>query len=342
MESLRVEVAEPSQVAAARRAVVALAAQAGLGEADQARAALVATEAATNLVKHARDGQILARPAPERGRPAIELLAIDRGGGLAQPARALADGYSTSGTLGAGLGTMRRLSDQFSFHTSDAGLVLALLVQATGAAARPVPAAGPGAPAGVELGAVCVRKPGETVCGDDWALVPTAWGWVAAVIDGLGHGPLAAAASQAALATLGAGEPDPEQLMQRMHEALRPTRGAAAGVAVWTGGQLAFCGVGNVVCRVLHEGRERQLVTHAGIVGHEMRKRSAFLAPLGAGGLAVLHSDGLTTQCAVQRHAGLEHAHASLVAGVLYREHLRGRDDATVLVVRVAPPQGMP
>lgn len=386
MESLRIEVTEPSQVGAARRAAVALAAHAGLGEADQARVALVATEAATNLVKHAREGQILARPATERGVPAIELLAIDRGGGLARPAQAFADGYSTRGTLGAGLGAMQRLSDGFAFYTSGAGLVLALHVEATGMAAglahgaaaaagagaskaagraaasgpdagasapggaAEAAFAGPAAPPrmttgarhpGLELGAVCVRKPGETVCGDDWAVVPTAWGWIAAVVDGLGHGPLAAAASHAALAALDAGEPDPERQMQRMHEALRPTRGAAAGVATWTGGQLAFCGVGNVVCRVLDEGRERQLVTHAGIVGHEMRKRAAFAVPLDAGGLAVLHSDGLTTQCAVQRHAGLEREPAGLIAGVLYREHVRGRDDATVVVVRAAT-RGLP
>lgn len=336
MESLRIEVVDQSQVAAARRAVVALGAEAGLDESDQGRLAIVVTEAATNQVKHARQGEIIARAFRCAGGAAVELIAIDCGDGMAQPARAFMDGFSTVGTPGNGLGAIRRLADSVDFHSSPRGVVIAARIQAGGQARVERTGCAPGA--GLDASAVCVRFPGETACGDDWAVVPTGTGWLAVVVDGLGHGPLAAQAARAALSVIDPARPDPRRQMQALHDALRGGRGAAAGIAFIEPGRVGFCGVGNVVCRILDAGHERQLVTHAGIVGQEMRKVQVFEAAAGPGALVVLHSDGLTTQCAVQREPGLEHRTPPVIAGVLFRNFVRGRDDATVLVARLPQP----
>src|SRR5688500_2123976 len=94
----------------------------GLGEVRQGEVAIVVTELATNLVKHARGGELLIR-AVEDGT--LEVLAVDRGGGIARPAEVMRDGYSTAGTLGAGLGAVRRLAARFDLYsTPGAGTVV--------------------------------------------------------------------------------------------------------------------------------------------------------------------------------------------------------------------------
>ncbi len=88
---ISVAVNDGSQVAEARRDVVAIARQQGFNEVDAGRAALVATELATNLVKHARGGELLVGFAPDEDGDGIQILALDRGRGMANVQACLAD-----------------------------------------------------------------------------------------------------------------------------------------------------------------------------------------------------------------------------------------------------------
>ena len=74
------------------------------------------------------------------------------------------------------------------------------------------------------------------------------------------------------------------------------------------------------------------MVSYNGTVGHEVRKIREFTYLWPKGGLLVMHSDGLGTQWRLDRYPGLIARHPSLIAGVLYRDFNRGRDDVTVLV----------
>jgi hypothetical protein len=76
------------------------------------------------------------------------------------------------------------------------------------------------------------------------------------------------------------------------------------------------------------------MVSYNGTVGHEVRKIQEFTYQWPQQGLLVMHSDGLKTQWRLDRYPGLMHKHPSLIAGVLYRDFNRGRDDVTVLVAR--------
>src|SRR5262245_32645748 len=113
----RVPVVEASQPSAARFAARDAAEAAGLADEDQYRAGLVATELATNLVKHGSGGEVLVRGL--RGAPtgAVEIIAIDRGPGIADIARSMTDGHSTAGTSGTGLGAVRRMADEFDIYS---------------------------------------------------------------------------------------------------------------------------------------------------------------------------------------------------------------------------------
>jgi len=128
----------------------------------------------------------------------------------------------------------------------------------------------------------------------------------------------------------------PADQMEVCHTALRATRGAAMAVALLDPElrQLRFAGVGNIGACIVDGGPRRQLVSHNGIVGHNMRKVQEFTLPCAPGALVILASDGITTQWDLDQYPGLVACDPSIIAAVLLRDFARGRDDASVLVQR--------
>lgn len=325
------EVAHASDIAAARRAGAQLADASGFDETTAGKLAIVVTELATNMIKHAGQGMLCITPVWRGQAKGIQVLAWDRGPGIANLAQSLRDGVSTTGTAGNGLGAMRRLSDEFDVYTAaGAGSAFYLCVWD-----QPSPQEAPA----LQLGAICVPIPGEEECGDAWTMAESADSVTLLVADGLGHGPQAAVASGAAVKTVhaarGAGA---ARMMELIHQALRPTRGAAVAVMeiAPAQNQLRFAGVGNISACVFDGAIRRQLVSHNGIVGHNMRKVQEFSLPLAKGSLCVMCSDGIGTQWDLDKYPGLFARHAALVAAVIYRDFARGRDDATVVAIRTA------
>ena len=99
-------------------------------------------------------------------------------------------------------------------------------------------------------------------------------------------------------------------------------------------GVIRFAGIGNIAAVVLNGAERRHLVSLNGIVGHEYRKVSEFAQPWQAQSVLVLHSDGIGTHWDLLRYPGLLGRDPSLIAGILYRDFTRGRDDATVVVLK--------
>jgi anti-sigma regulatory factor (Ser/Thr protein kinase) len=333
IEQIRFEVQESSQVAEARRGAANLAQRFGFDESAVGRIMLAVTEAATNLTKHARQGELLVRPIEDRGRLGIEVLALDRGPGIADVALCLRDGYSTAGSPGTGLGALSRVPDEFDLHTMlGKGTVVRVVVWATMQRITTSPA--------MTIGVVCQPKPGEEVCGDDWAAELQSGRAVLGVADGLGHGPDARKAARATTTVLHANPGrNPGAIVEGMHAAARATRGSAVGVCEvdLTQSVCRFAGVGNIACTVVGETSSRQLVSHNGIVGHSMRAVQEFSVPWPQTGLVVMHSDGVSTQWDLAAYPGLRTRHPALIAAVLYRDFSRHRDDATVLVAKQSP-----
>ena len=116
-EQIHVTVNESSQVAEARRGISALANQAGLDATRAGVCALIATEMGTNLVKHAKDGEIFMRALSHNRARGIEILALDRGPGMGNLNRALQDGHSTAGSSGTGLGAIGRMASEFDIQS---------------------------------------------------------------------------------------------------------------------------------------------------------------------------------------------------------------------------------
>lgn len=331
--SFRIE--EESAIGQSRRYALQLAAALGFNETSAGSVAIVVTEAATNMLKHAGSGELFLRPIRDASGHGIEMLAIDRGPGILDIAASMRDGVSTTGTAGSGLGAMRRLATEFDVYTApNRGSVFYVLMRTITAATGHLDANK------ICLGVIARPIHGETECGDDWLVVVHDEQIVLAMADGLGHGPQAAAAAHAILAlTRGHIQPSPAQLLQLAHQRARATRGAAAAFAEIAGANLRFAGVGNIAASIEDDTGRRQLISHNGIVGNNLRKVQELSFDLVGTVLLIMHSDGLGTHWDLESYPGLRTRHPALIAAVLYRDFTRGSDDITVLVARyTAPP----
>jgi hypothetical protein len=156
--------------------------------------------------------------------------------------------------------------------------------------------------------------------------------------DGLGHGPEAARAAREAVAIFGERTGlAPAELVQATHAGLRSTRGAALAVSTFRFDtrEMTFAGVGNISACLEENGASKQFVSHNGIVGHNVRKVQQFVLPCHDGMLYLMNSDGLTRHWNIDAYRGLRQCHPAVIAGVLYRDFSRGRDDVTVLVAKI-------
>lgn len=326
-----ITVREAPDVGEARRQATQLAQMLGFQQTPTGQIALGINEAGMNIVKHAHDGMLLVRAMQHADRAAIEVLALDRGGGIENLAECMRDGYSTAGSPGTGLGALSRLNAEFQL-VSHMGKGTALRL------AVPAHPSGPPPRSAFTIGAVCVPKAGEDACGDAWLIRQHATSQTLLVVDGLGHGPSAAAAAHVAM-DLVVREPagrSAGELIDTLHAGMRATRGAAGVVVVLEPARArgSLCGIGNIVVAVRHAGATRRLVSHNGILGHQSRRVQEFGFDFPPGALLIAHSDGLDTRWRLEDYPGLENAHPALIAGVLYRDHARQRDDATIVVMR--------
>jgi hypothetical protein len=186
-----------------------------------------------------------------------------------------------------------------------------------------------------------VPKPEELVCGDGVAVVCAGTVFSLMVVDGLGHGVAAQQAANAACDVFRKGFiSSPTVAAQKIHAGLRATRGAAVGIANvdLAAASVTFSGIGNIAGLAAAGGQVRRFVSMNGIAGHTAGQLREFVYPCdGPGLVVVLHSDGIGTNWSLDRYPGLVARHPALIAAILYRDGTRGRDDATVLVLRRVP-----
>jgi anti-sigma regulatory factor (Ser/Thr protein kinase) len=302
-------------------------------ESQAGKLGVVVTEIARNLVKHAAGGELFLRPVADRGNAGVEVLAVDKGPGIEDVGRSFQDGYSTAGTAGTGLGAVARLANVYDIYSRRGqGTVIMARVDRNGPAAL--------APR-FRAGGLARALTGEICCGDSWIVQGRPVGARMVLADGLGHGEQAAAASRKtismAMDRLGDA---PAALIERVHGALRATRGAAVAVAEIDPAArvVRFAGIGNVSAMVIPpHGPWHRMVSHSGTVGHEMRKVVEFSYPWNTGCLLLMHSDGLGSNWGFDSYPGLALRHPSVVAGVLCRDFQRGRDDVTVAALGEIP-----
>jgi hypothetical protein len=223
---------------------------------------------------------------------------------------------------------LKRLAGAFDVWSDHNGTVLLAEVES-----------GRTTPSRFHVRGIRVPKTGETECGDNWTSRPVGNGFAVLVADGLGHGPLAAAASREAAAAFQRTEwYGVTDVVEQVHAALRATRGAAVAVAHIDVDQrvVNFAGLGNITGQLLRPQSMQHMVSHNGTAGHTAPRISHFQYPWDPNSSLLMYSDGLLTQWSAERYPGVLMHDPGMLAGLLYRDYSRRRDDVGVVVAREA------
>lgn len=312
---------DASQIGHARRTAQQFAEHMGFDETDAGRVALVATELASNVLKHADHGELHLRAT---GNGGVEMIAIDRGQGF-DIDTGLVDGFSTGGTQGIGLGAISRLAQVFDAYADQRGTAILARLTPRHAKARDI-----------RYGVSQHSLHDDPHCGDAWHLAVEPGRFSIMMADGLGHGEYAERAAHAGEAVFAQHAfLDSAVLMSDMHIGMNGTRGAAVAVVQYdaSADRLRFTGVGNIGGSLIGPDKSRGLASHPGIVGVQFRKAQPFDYAEVAGQLLILYSDGLQSRWNLSDYPGLVYRHPALIAAILHRDFCRGRDDVTVFVI---------
>jgi anti-sigma regulatory factor (Ser/Thr protein kinase) len=341
-----IEIKEAAQVGAARRVIHGFASRIGFDENQLAEIDIVVQEIGTNAVAYTANGGWLHFTTPVNSDDGIELLYWDTGPGIYNLDRAVRDGVSTGGSLGAGLGAIRRLMDEFDAYsavratgrltlaaqrrtTHGTALLARKWLDAESAAKRAAEAR--------RLGAWSRPHPNETDNGAAYFIGSRGARTLYAVVDGLGHGSGAKAASAVALGVLEDWRGEPlDQLLRVAHDALRATRGAVMSAVLIdreTRG-FEFVGVGNVAVRVFNAPERITALSTNGTLGARLGQIRVWRHAWAEGATCVLASDGISAAWEMDAYPGLLQRSPQLLAAILMRDYGRDSDDATVLVIR--------
>src|SRR6478736_8636290 len=226
---------------------------------------IIVSEITSNLIKHVGSGEILYRIDHDDQHSCFEILSIDKGAGMSDTSRMIKDGFSTSLTLGHGLGAIKRMSTLFQLYSLPQwGTILYAMRRTNEEEFLRKPELD------VEIRALCVNKARETECGDGYRINKTDTEVRIFFGDGLGHGEHAkAAVDLAGDFFTECRESDPVDIIRQMHEKVRRTRGLVATVAICNKKKREWriCGVGNILTRMYSGIQYKNYMPYNGTVG---------------------------------------------------------------------------
>jgi len=293
---------------------------------------LIVAEMTSNLFKYSDDGELLMGVFPNGDSPYIELISIDNGPGMINPARMMQDGVSTTNTLGHGLGSMKRLSDTFELYSQIGWGTIALSrVYSVPEKAK--------VKNDLVMRPIIIQKPGEKVSGDGFTYKKTDRYLKMMLADGLGHGPEAnKAVNEAAAAFKIFPDYSPTETIRFLHNAMKKTRGAVINILGYdfTTKTWASAGVGNIALRMLGPVNFKNHMSYNGIVGHNipgtMNDQEYSAEEFNQ---AMLCSDGIKTRIDMARYPQMYKYDLTVLAAAIYKDHARRNDDMSVVIAKV-------
>ncbi|GAC1592761.1 MAG: serine/threonine protein kinase [Ginsengibacter sp.] len=318
-----------SYQATVRSEIRKIAGTVGFSSKKMAELDIIIAEITSNIVKHATSGgEILVKVLDEKN--GIEIISIDNGPGMAAVNKMMEDGVSSTKTLGQGLGSIKRLSDQLDIYSQpNWGTVLLCRLFKSPPKLQKIPK--------FQIGVVMLPKFGETVCGDDYHYNLNGNHIRVALSDGLGHGKEANLASVQTIQIYKENlEMLPNKQIINVHEGSRKTRGAVMyAMHVDTlNKQVMYCGVGNISAKILSGNKIKSCVSYNGIVGHTIpRTLNNHSLIWSKNDIILLHSDGLSTRWDLQKYPLITTHDPTLIAAVLYKDFCRKNDDVTIIVI---------
>jgi anti-sigma regulatory factor (Ser/Thr protein kinase) len=294
---------------------------------------IIVAELLSNLVKYASGGELLAKPTTGPDHATLELISVDKGPGMEDPNRMMVDGVSTGGSLGQGLGAIKRLSNMFQLY-SQPGHGTVVLVRLYEKAPKTAVLA-----LRADVRCISVPKMGETVCGDACYTKLNSTSLTVFLGDGLGHGLLAHYAVEQAIRRMKLeADPSPAKLMEIVHEASVGTRGLVATCAIFdfASRKWNLCGVGNIAARLIGSMGTKGYMAQNGILGHNI-PRTLIDQEMSyeRGQTLVMTSDGLHTRWNPARYPGIGNYDPSILAAIIYKECARHTDDMSIIVSKL-------
>lgn len=318
-----------------RSRLLSVARRLGFPEARRENMVLVASEMVSNVIKHAA-GRGMIQIWQQPGNT-LDLVSFDYGPGVENLALARQDGYSTTGTLGKGLGSMQRLCDRFGIYSrrerkGDEGQRW----HGTAVWCRFEPErTSPGA--GWEAGLFVRSLADDRHNGDHIYLDARGDRLRLFHLDGLGHGPEAEQAT-AHLQRHVSEAVDLPELIARVDRQLRATPRGAVAVACEidrAGRRLRMLGVGDMAAHVCAGSQIQRYSFAPGVLGREHKTPHPTDLPVEKGTLLVSTSDGIRRGWDESAFPGLCNQPPQLVAYVLGNAMARITDDQSVCVLRL-------
>jgi len=311
----------------------------GFSQTASEELALAVSELASNIIKHAKEGSIMLLPLSDDGHIGMQIESHDKGPGIENVEQAVADGFSTVGSLGFGLGTVNRLMDEFTITSRRVNpnrgthILCKRFVRTDSGGVSCSP---------LEFGVATRAHPRMNVNGDSFVIKQWGTSALVGVIDGVGHGQYALRAAQAARQYIETHYDQPlSSIFLGVGRTCRATRGVVMSLARfdWTADQssikLTFSGIGNVEMHVAPKPEPMKFHVRRGILGVNVTANPIVTEhPWKPEYVMVLHSDGIPAHWKWTDFPELTNASAEVAAQRLLQHLARVDDDATVIVVR--------
>lgn len=335
IEPVSIEVTKASDIVLAGKLTESLSTSMGFDELAVEEVTIVSKELASNIVNHADEGRLTINPIYDGDAVGVEITAEDRGPGISSIDQAVVDGASSTGSIGGGLGTVRRLMDEADIDSSGQGECGVRVTARRWRGSSPATSS----ETGLDLGGATRPIPGYDRNGDAYLIEHGKDQILAGVIDGLGHGDEAHRASSAAERYVQTHASDSiDDLFAGVERACQSTRGVVMALTRFdsTSRTVEVGAVGNITIRFCQAETSERPISRRGVLGQGARSPRVETVDWQSQSVMVLHSDGVRSRWDCGELDFESGETASDVASDLLRELAKPDDDATVLVAREA------